>query len=113
MLSAGFIVAFIVYFIKATTWTGMIFHPIISRLNFLPQKIRKPIFECPVCMTPWWGAVIYIIGHYTHLAEFHELTVQRVLFTIFTASGINTIFLIFNKLYDTTVRHNKEVSDQG
>ena len=102
MLTAAFIIAFMVYFIKSTTWKGMIFYPIAQKLHdALPEKLRKPLFECPICMTPWWGIVIYIIGHYTDLPEFGELTFQRVIFTVFTAAGINTILLIVNKMYDT------------
>jgi hypothetical protein len=25
----------------------------------LPAKLHPPVFECNVCMTPWYGSVIY------------------------------------------------------
>lgn len=102
MLETAFIIAFIVYFVKATTWKGMIFHGIKHKLNFLPGYIKKPLYDCPVCMTPWWGAAIYLLGYFTDLSEFSELSVQRLIFTVFIASGINTIFLLVNKIYDTS-----------
>lgn len=80
----------------------MIFYPIAQKLrNALPEKLRKPLYECPICMTPWWGVLIYLIGHYAGLSEFEELRFWRVIFTVFTAAGINTILLIVNKMYDT------------
>lgn len=110
MLTSAFLIAFIVYFIKATTWKGMIFHGFTEKLSFLPKKLRKPLFECPVCMTPWWGVAIYLIGYYAGLEEFSELSFRRLIFTVFTAAGINTLFLILNKIYDTLATH--EVKDE-
>ncbi len=107
MIETAFIIAFIVYFIKATTWKGMIFYTLSEKLESWPEAIRKPFYECPVCMTPWWGIIIYLIGHYADMPEFSELTFKRVLFTVFTAAGINSIFLILNKIYDTLFTHDK------
>ena len=61
MLEAALIIAFIVYFLKATTWKGMIFYELAEKLEHWPEFIRKPLYECPVCMTPWWGIVIYFL----------------------------------------------------
>ena len=108
MITSAFIIAFIVYFIKATTWKGMIFHGVIEKLNWLPKKLRKPLFECPICMTPWWGVAIYLIGYYAGLEEFNELSFRRLIFTVFAAAGINTLFLILNKIYDTLATHEEK-----
>ncbi|MFN6944921.1 MAG: hypothetical protein ACK4ND_08215 [Cytophagaceae bacterium] len=104
MLEPAFVIAFIVYFVKATTWKGMIFFGVKQKLEGLPEFFKKPLFSCPVCMTPWWGAAIYLIAHYYNLTGFEELTLPRLIFTVFISSGINTIFLLFNKLYDVNVR---------
>jgi len=100
MIEQAFIIAFIVYFIKATTWKGMIFHRPKEKLIGLPSYIRKPFFECPVCMTPWWGMVVYLLAHYSGIEEFAELTFARLFFTVMVSSGINTVILLFNKVYD-------------
>lgn len=100
MLEASFIIAFMVYFLKATTWKGMIFNKIKVKFNHWPGWIRKPLFQCPVCMTPWWGAVIYLIAFYAGLTEFSELSLVRIIYTLFTASGINAAFLTIFKIYD-------------
>ena len=44
MLHTAFIIAFIVYFIKATTWKGMIFHGLIEKLSWMPKKTEKTAF---------------------------------------------------------------------
>ena len=85
----------------------MIFHELSEKLESWPEGLRKPLYECPICMTPWWGIIIYLVGHYVGMHEFSELTIQRILFTVFTAAGINTIFLIINKIYDTLFTHDK------
>jgi hypothetical protein len=51
------------------------------------------------------------------LEEFGELSFRRLIFTVFAAAGINTLFLILNKIYDTLATHEQkkpaapEVSD--
>ncbi|MFO8147976.1 MAG: hypothetical protein ACQEWG_03650 [Bacteroidota bacterium] len=100
MLQQAFIIAFIVYFLKATTWKGMIFHKPKEKLENLPSYIRKPFFECPICMTPWWGIVVYLLAHYSGLPEFEKLSFARLIFTVLVSSGINTVILILNKIYD-------------
>ena len=85
----------------------MIFHALSEKLESWPEVVRKPLYECPICMTPWWGIIIYLVGHYAGMPEFSELTIQRILFTVFTAAGINTIFLIINRIYDTLFTHDK------
>lgn len=62
MLSPALIIALIVLSIHYTMQEGEIF----SRLgdwfnNNLPEKIHAPVFECNVCMTPWYGSVIYVL----------------------------------------------------
>jgi hypothetical protein len=27
--------------------------------KYVPEKLQQPIFACNVCMTPWWGSLIY------------------------------------------------------
>jgi hypothetical protein len=100
MLQQAFIIAFIVYFIKATTWKGMIFYRPKEKLKGLPSFIRKPVYECPICMTPWWGVVVYLAGYFSGLEEFGQLSFARVFFTVLVSSGINTVILLINKIYD-------------
>lgn len=112
MLQIALIIALIVYFIKVTTWPGMIFEKagIWSEKTF-GEYLNKPLLGCPVCMTPWWGTIIYLIGHYTGIAEFSILTPQHLVFTLFTAAGMNAFGLMFNKEYDVAKKEDKILDD--
>ncbi|KEO73789.1 hypothetical protein [Anditalea andensis] len=100
MLEQATIIALIVYFIKASTWKGMIFYNQKEKLVWLPSYIKKPFFDCPVCMTPWWGIIVYLLAHFSGIAEFSVLTIARLIFTVMVSAGINTVILLLNKIYD-------------
>ena len=55
--------------------------------------ISKPIYNCPICMTPWWGTLIYWL--------FFGLSIPDWLLTVGAASGISVIsvILIYAKDY--------------
>ena len=108
MFEAAVVIALIVYFIKATTWKGMIFEKIGKFLDrILPEKLYKPIIGCPVCMTIWWGLLVYFIGYFTNIELFQDIRAQVVIYTLFIASGINTVILMLNKVYDVAKKEDK------
>ena len=93
MLSTALIIAFIVQFVYACTWDGMIFHSIVERLWSLPTWVKKPIFGCPICMTPWWGALFLGILVYSTDYPVDSKEVITGIVTLFTAAGINAAFI--------------------
>ena len=96
MLQIAFLIAFIIQFLHACTWEGMIFRGIAERLWTLPIWIKKPLFGCPICMTPWWGALTLITAHNTGVIDITGTNLQivvKVIFTLFVAAGINTVFI--------------------
>src|SRR5687768_3689670 len=116
MIASAFVIATIVYFIKVTTWPGHIWEKVgFWAEKKLPPKLYKPFIGCPVCMTPWWGTIIYIIGHVLKIQGFEDFRVQYIIFTIFVAAGINSVILMFNKMYDTAKKEekvlNKEINE--
>src|SRR5688572_13435545 len=57
-LSNSLVITAIVLFIHATTWDGMIFEKVKDLIK--PEgMLYKPIYGCPICMTPWYGTAIY------------------------------------------------------
>lgn len=50
----------------------------------LPEKIWKPVFDCPFCMCPWYGSLLYLIFFHTSISEW--------IITVGTASGLITFF---------------------
>lgn len=115
MIINALIIALIVFFIKATTWKGHIFEgidiflqQILTKDNWRrnaappfkkePMKIYKPLIGCNICMTPWWGFVIYTIAHYNLIPGFEPYTFWRVLLTLFIAGGISALFNLIGQL---------------
>lgn len=80
----------VVFFIHACTWPGMVFSFVRYSLDGLPAILRKPLYDCPTCMTVWWGPTIIATGVY--LQVFPVETNPFVwLFSIVTAAGINAM----------------------
>jgi hypothetical protein len=62
MLTQSLIISLIVLSIHYTMQEGEIFAMLGDWFNNnLPEKIHQPVFECNVCMTPWYGSVIYVL----------------------------------------------------
>jgi hypothetical protein len=97
ILEAAFTISFIIIFINATTWKGMIFNKLTKKLKNLPVFIRKPLIECPICMTPWWGTLIFLIGYFT-ISEFGSYSIFHWFFIVFAASGITTMLSFLGKI---------------
>lgn len=55
------IISLIVLAIYYTMLEGEIFGWLGKLLSRLPNQIHPALFECNVCMTPWYGSVIYLI----------------------------------------------------
>lgn len=60
MIEQSIIVALIVLSIHYTLQPGEIFGRLGDWLERkLPKAIHKPVFDCNVCMTMWYGSAIY------------------------------------------------------
>lgn len=59
MLERAVIVAMIVMAIHAVFIPGMIFGFVRKLFENAPEWVKNPLFDCPVCMTPWWGFLAY------------------------------------------------------
>lgn len=69
MMEQALILALCVYFIHACTWEGMIFYPVSSKLWNLTPWLKKPLFACPICMSPWYGSfLIWLFSWHWSLA---------------------------------------------
>lgn len=41
---------------------GEIFHGLAKFYEkTFPESIQKPLHECPICLTPWYGSLIYVL----------------------------------------------------
>jgi hypothetical protein len=53
------ITALIVFAVWATMWEGGIFGIVRTWFANLREDLQKPLFSCAICMTPWYGSVVY------------------------------------------------------
>lgn len=95
---ASLIISLIVLFLHATTWKGMVFESVKNLIK--PEgMLYKPIYGCPICMTPWWGSLIYWI--------FFNISVTDWLLTVGAASGLAVIWVVFIDLKDAALEYIK------
>jgi len=72
----------------------MIFHGIRKLIN--PEAaISMPIYNCPICMCPWWGSFIYWVF-------FHE-SFKAYLLTVGAASGLCVIGVVLLAIRETCI----------
>lgn len=88
MIALSFSIAFCVLFLHSITLDGMIFQFVSKALWNLPSVIKKPLFDCPVCMVPWWGSLIIVLLCYHNNEWLGWLEWTLVLMT---AGGINVL----------------------
>lgn len=89
MLEASFTISLVVMFIHACTWEGMILSFVPELLWNAPGWLKKILFDCPICMAPWWGSLILLfIGVFT--GEFPHW-IEWVL-ELMIAGGMNVVF---------------------
>ncbi|RZA00873.1 MAG: hypothetical protein EOP47_12655 [Sphingobacteriaceae bacterium] len=91
MLEHALIIALIVLFIHSCTWKGMIFDG-IKKIIKPEGHIYKPIYGCPICMTPYYGTIIYLL--------FFNHSFTDGLLTIATASGMSVISVLLIDIKD-------------
>lgn len=92
-------ISLIILFIHATTWDGHIFSFVRNWIDE-KKKIAKPIYNCPICMTPWYGTALYLV-----LFKFSFL---EWFLTIGVAAGFSVIYVLLIEIKD----NGKQVTDK-
>ena len=88
MIEKAVLISAIVFAIHYTMKEGEIFEKLGDWLFVhFPKKLHSPIFECPVCMCPWYGTILYwaIWG----------CSVKEWLVVIIAAMGLNSVIVNF------------------
>ena len=65
----------------------------------LPEKLWKPVFDCPFCMTPWYGTLIYIL--------FFHIGIEDWLLSVGVAAGFQIFYVGIFNLYLDLIDINK------
>lgn len=91
MLETSLLVALVVLFLNVTTWEGMI-NEWVKRVTFnWPDYFKKPLFDCPICMAPWWGSLILIVGYQAGALPAYNWF--EAVCILFAAGGINAVLI--------------------
>ena len=86
-------ISLIVLFLHATTWNGMIFEKIKNIIK--PEgMLYKPIYGCPICMTPWWGSILYLFFFRNCLSW------TAWFWTVGAAAGFSVLWIVLISLRD-------------
>lgn len=91
MITTALIISLIVLFIHATTWEGQIFEG-IKKLIKPEGMIYKPIYGCPICMTPYYGSAVYWL--------FFKVSLTDWLLTIGSAAGLSVLYVLLIDIRD-------------
>lgn len=91
MIEQIFIISLIVLFIHATTWKDMI-NEWVKKIIKPDTFFHKPIYGCPICMTPYWGTALYWIIYHNGIMDW--------LITVFSAAGISVLYVLLIDIKD-------------
>jgi hypothetical protein len=58
MLEKGIAISLIISFINITTHEGMILEKVNDWFWSVSPWLKKPLFECTICMCMWWGPMV-------------------------------------------------------
>lgn len=61
MIEKIIITSLLVMAIWSTMWEGMIFAFVRKWGEVHLGKLREPVYDCPICMTFWYGSAIYYL----------------------------------------------------
>lgn len=105
MIEAAFIISLLVLSIHYSMQEGEIFEGLGKWFsNHLPYQIHQPVFECNVCMTPWYGSVLYWVIPW-HKANLPVATIELWPVVIIAAMGLG---IIYNRINVTGVKNEIE-----
>lgn len=99
MLKKAAVLSLATFFAHVTTWEGHIFHKPAEWLkDRLPEGLQKPLFGCPICMTPYYSVLMLA------LLKADRRGVVRAVVTIAAAAGISTVWAILSQFYQLSIK---------
>lgn len=105
MLEQSAIIAFAVLFIHCATREGMLLGKVAYYFGDAPDWMKMPLYECPVCMTPWWGTWFLFCGWFVGDIS---MTIYQTIMTLLCAGGINSIVMYVFSIYGQYLPLNKD-----
>lgn len=78
-------------------WYSMQPDEIFGRLggwlsDVLPLSIQNPVFDCPACMTPWYGSLLYWVLPWQEF-ELNDANIKWWPAVVLVAMGLNVVII--------------------
>ena len=106
MLTQIIIIASICFFIYICYKEEMIFGFMNKWYKkHLPEKLWKPVFNCPYCLTPHYGSIIYWIFFHVSIAEW--------ILVVLTAGGLQVFYIAAYSIYIDVEDFVKEYKERN
>lgn len=99
MIEQALIISLLVLSIHYTMQEGEIFGGLGKWFEkHLPYQIHSPVFDCNVCMSPWYGTALYWL-----IPWHHDVKVWPVV--VIVAMGLN---ILYNRINVTGIQNELE-----
>jgi hypothetical protein len=98
MLEKSFIISLIISFMNITTHEGMILEKVNDWFWNVTPLIKKPLFECSICMCMWWGPMIACCGILWFEWQFQSW--QQIMACCMIAATFNSLISTYGKSND-------------
>lgn|ERR1700741_1574231 len=111
MLQHIIINSLIIIGIHITCWPDMLFEAIANELDgLLPPWLRKPLYDCVMCMSSIWG-FSYLLCIHPNCID----SVLKVIAHILAVCGINAIinYLVLIPAKDKINGNNEQIFNSG
>lgn len=92
MIVSALISSLVILFFHATTWEGHIFS-VIKKIIKPDWKISKPLYGCPICMSPYYGTIFYLVVD-------RDPSIFEWLALIFTTGGFSVLWVLLISIKD-------------
>jgi hypothetical protein len=99
----------IMLFIHVLMMEGMLLYKLRSFLDrYLPSIFKKPLYECLICMTSFWGTLLWFEYEFPGIVPFTWLeficefawfvgSLEKFILFLFAVGGVNTILAVLLK----------------
>jgi hypothetical protein len=106
MLEKSLAISLIICFINITTHEGMILEKVNEWFWNVHPWLKKPLFECSVCMCMWWGPTISCCGILWFGWHFNSW--QQIMACCMISATFNSIISTYGNHNDNNLTQNNE-----
>lgn len=78
----------------------------------MPEYIYKPLFDCPICMTPYYGMLFYLFACSMSVTGFEApFRFWNMALTLLVAGGFSVIFVYLHQIVEALYDESNNKTD--